>query len=107
MQISPAANTPKAAIDTEGLPSRYEALIRLAELIRSHPEEKDLFQTCARELNQVVALDGMGQFDSAANRVHWHFLEPYDSEFEALALTRISHQELNFVVELRNRGRWH
>jgi Protein of unknown function (DUF4238) len=22
-------------------------------------------------------------------------------------LTRISHQELNFVVELRNRGRWH
>jgi formate hydrogenlyase transcriptional activator len=93
MQISPAANTPKAAIDTEGLPSRYEALIRLAELIRSHPEEKDLFQTCARELNQVVALDGMGQFDSAANRVHWHFLEPYDSEFEALALKALPREE--------------
>ena len=93
MQISPAANTPKAAIDTEGLPSRYETLIRLAELIRSHPEEKDLFQTCAHELNQVVALDGMSQFDSAANFVQWHFLEPYDSEFEALALKALPREE--------------
>jgi hypothetical protein len=25
----------------------------------------------------------------------------------AVVLARISHQELNFVVELRNRGRWH
>ena len=82
MQISPAANPPKAAIDMKGLSSRYEALIRLAQLIRSHPEEKDLFQTCARELHQVVPLDGMSQFDSAANWVQWHIVEPYNSEFE-------------------------
>jgi formate hydrogenlyase transcriptional activator len=93
MQISPAANTPTAAIDTEGMPSRYEALTRLAELIRSHPEEKDLFQTYARERHQVVALDAISQFDSAANCVQWHFLEPYNSEFEVFALKALPREE--------------
>jgi formate hydrogenlyase transcriptional activator len=93
MQISPAANPPKAAIDMKGLSSRYGALIRLAQLIRSHPEEKDLFQTCARELHQVVPLDGMSHFDSAANWVQWHIVEPYNSELEALALKALPREE--------------
>ena len=71
-------------ISNEGTASRYEALIRLAKLIRSHPEEKDLFHTCASELHQVVAFDGISMFDSAANCVQWHLLEPYDGAGEAL-----------------------
>jgi formate hydrogenlyase transcriptional activator len=66
--------------------ARYGALIRLGELIRSHPDEKDLFQTCANELHQVVAFDGMSMFDSAANWVHWHFREPFDSARETVAV---------------------
>src|ERR1700739_2982074 len=93
MQISPAANSPKAAIDNEELSSRYEALIRLAELIRSHPEEKDLFQTCANVLHQVISFDGMSHFDSSPNWVQWHLLEPYNSEFEAIALKALPREE--------------
>jgi formate hydrogenlyase transcriptional activator len=77
-------NAQTAVISNEGAVSRYEALIRLAKLIRSHPEEKDLFQTCASELHQVVAFDGISMFDSAANWVQWHLFEPYDSAGEAL-----------------------
>jgi formate hydrogenlyase transcriptional activator len=77
----------------ESLASRYEALARIAELIRSHPEEKVLFQTCASELHQVVAFDGLSWFDPAAHWVQWHFLEPYDSAFEALAVRGIPKEE--------------
>ena len=69
---------------SEGLTSRYEALIRLAEVIRSHPDERDLFRTFAKELHQVVRFDGISQFDAAAKWVQWNFLEPYKEEFEAL-----------------------
>lgn len=74
---------PDAAVLTNGLVSRYEALARIAELIRYHPDEKVLFETCASELHQVVAFDGLSWLDPAANWVHWHFLEPYDSALEA------------------------
>jgi formate hydrogenlyase transcriptional activator len=77
----------------ESLASRYVALARIAELIRSHPEEKVLFQTCASELHQVVAFDGLSWFDPAAHWVQWHFLEPYDSAFEALAVRGIPKEE--------------
>jgi formate hydrogenlyase transcriptional activator len=63
---------------------RYETLIRLAEVIRCHPEEKDLFQTVASELHKVVPFDALCQFDAAANWIQWSFLEPYNKEFEAL-----------------------
>jgi formate hydrogenlyase transcriptional activator len=59
-------------------------MIRLAESIRSHPDEKDLFQTCASELHQVIEFDGMSMFDPAVNWVHWHIREPYDSALKAL-----------------------
>jgi formate hydrogenlyase transcriptional activator len=83
MRISSAATVLEEASLRGGLASRYEALIRLAEVIRSHPEEKDLFQTFASELHQVIPFDGMSYFDAAANWVQWHFLEPYDKKLDA------------------------
>jgi formate hydrogenlyase transcriptional activator len=78
---------------SESLVSRYEALARIAELIRSHPEEKVLFQTCASELHQVVAFDGLSWFDPAVHWVQWDFLEPYDNALEALAVRDIPKEE--------------
>ena len=75
----PAPNDSEPAARGEALASRYEALTRIAELIRSHSDEKILFQTCASELHQVVAFDGLSWLDPATNWVQWHFLEPYDS----------------------------
>ena len=84
MQSSAASDGPKVAIWSETLASRYEALIRLAAMIRSKPEEEDLFETLANELHQVVSFDGLCQLDPGANRVRWHFLEPFNKEMEAL-----------------------
>jgi len=70
---------------TESLAPRYESLIRLAEAIRSHRDQKDLFQLAADELRQVVPFDAMAQFDHAGNRVNWHFSEAIDS-----AVSRVS-----------------
>src|SRR5580658_10819387 len=81
------------ALSSNSLASRYEALARIAELIRSNPEEKVLFQTCTSELHQVVAFDGLSWFDPAAHWVQWHFLEPYDSAVEALAVRDIPKEE--------------
>src|ERR1700733_14814510 len=86
-------NGPDTSLSSNGLASRYEALARIAELIRSNPEEKVLFQTCASELHQVVAFDGLSWLDPAANWVQWHFLEPYDSALEALAVRDIPKEE--------------
>ena len=88
-----ATNDSQPASGVEGLASRYEALARIAELIRSHSEEKVLFQTFASDLHQVVPFDCISQFDSAANWVHWHFLEPYASALEALAVRNIPKEE--------------
>src|SRR6266446_2752956 len=68
------------ARSTLSLTTRYESLIRLAEAIRSHRDQKDLFQLLVDELLQVVPFDAMAQFDQAGNRVNWHFSEAYDSE---------------------------
>jgi formate hydrogenlyase transcriptional activator len=64
---------PVSTPSNEGLASRYEALIRLAETIRSHPDEKDLFGTCANELHKVIPFHGLAQFDPTANLVHFHY----------------------------------
>ncbi len=63
----------------ESLASRYESLIRLSEAIRSHRDQKDLFQLLADELHHVVPFDAMAQFDRAGNRINWRFSEAYDS----------------------------
>jgi len=93
MEKSPAANAPSEAISTEQLAHRYDALIRLAKLIQSQAGEKDLFQTFASELDPVVPFDGLSQFDPAANRVQWHFLEPYDKKFESVAVRAIPKED--------------
>src|ERR1700758_4600302 len=89
----PVSNHSQPVTLSGSLASRYEALARIAELIRYHPEEKVLFQTCASELHQVVAFDGLSWFDPAANWVQWHFLEPYDGALEALAVRDIPQEE--------------
>jgi formate hydrogenlyase transcriptional activator len=89
----PAPNDSQSAARGESLASRYEALARIAELIRCHSDENALFQTCATELHQVVAFDGLSWLDPAANWVQWHFLEPYDSAVEALAVRNIPKEE--------------
>src|SRR5579864_5539462 len=59
--------------ETEKLPAaRYEALIRLAEAIRTHQHADDLFQVLVRELSQVVRFDAVAQYDEALNKVNWH-----------------------------------
>jgi formate hydrogenlyase transcriptional activator len=89
----PALNDSQPAALGEGIASRYEALARIAELIRSHAEEKILFQTCASALHQVVAFDGLSWLDPATNWVQWHFVEPYDNALEALAVRNIPKEE--------------
>lgn len=85
----PSSNRTQGVTHGEGHASRYEALVRIAELIRSHPEEEHLFQTVAGKLHQLVPFDAITQFDSAVNRAHWRLLEPYDSALESLALRDI------------------
>ncbi len=84
METSLATDAQKTAISCKALASRYEALIRLAEVIQSKPEEEDLFETLVSELHQVVPFDGISQLDSGANRVRWQFLEPYKEKIEAM-----------------------
>jgi formate hydrogenlyase transcriptional activator len=83
----------KVALANERLDARYEALIRLAEVIRSHPEEGALFQTLASELQDVVEFDAFCQFDRAANWVQWHFGGPYKSKLEARRLEPVPKEE--------------
>src|ERR1700722_818731 len=89
----PTPNDSRSAARGESIASRYEALARIAELIRCHSEENALFQTCAAELHEVVAFDGLSWLDTAANWVQWHFLEPYDSALGALAVRSIPKTE--------------
>ena len=52
----PTLNDSQPAALGEGIASRYEALARIAELIRSHAEEKIIFQACASELIKWLRL---------------------------------------------------
>src|ERR1700721_4179319 len=67
----------EGAPSTQSLASRYESMTRLAEAIRSHRHQKNLFQLLVDELRLVVPFDAMAQFDHAGNRVNWHFSEKY------------------------------
>jgi formate hydrogenlyase transcriptional activator len=87
------ANALEVAPLSAGLAARYEAVNRIAEVIRSHPDEKDLFQTLANELQQVVPFDGISQFDAAANWVQWQFLEPYKNELDPLQRRTLPKEE--------------
>jgi formate hydrogenlyase transcriptional activator len=92
MPISPAYGVQPSGFDN-GLVSRYEVLMRLAEAIRSHPDERELFRTLTNELQGVVEFDGLCQFDGAANKIQWHFLEPYNSKLETHGLDVIPKEQ--------------
>src|ERR1700722_9690978 len=77
------ADTPVRA--TEALEPQYESLIRLAEAIRSHPDQNDLFQLLADELRRVVPFDAICQVDHAGNKVNWHFSEACDSSVSRMS----------------------
>jgi formate hydrogenlyase transcriptional activator len=72
------ADTPPRAAETLG--PQFESLIRLAEAIRRHPDQKDLFQLLADELREVVPFDAICQVDHAGNKINWHFSEFCDSK---------------------------
>lgn len=90
--MPPAADVLEPALPNEVSP-RFRALIRLAEAIRSHPDEKDLFGTLVNELREVVEFDVLCQFDGTANWVQWYFGEPYKGKLEARRLENVSREE--------------
>jgi formate hydrogenlyase transcriptional activator len=52
---------------------RYEALIRIANSIRSRSEPHELFDILTHELSRVIQFDGIAQFDEESKKVNWHF----------------------------------
>src|SRR5437868_11885286 len=93
MSMATTANALEVTPLTEGLAARYEALIRLAETIRSRPDEGDLFQTLANELHEVVEFDAFCQFEGAAHWVQWYFVEPYKNKLETRRLEPVPKEE--------------
>jgi formate hydrogenlyase transcriptional activator len=83
MAMRVTADVLEGARSAQSLASRYESLIRLSEAIRSHWDEKDLFELLANELRQVVPFDAMAQFDHSGNRINWHFSEAYAADRSA------------------------
>jgi formate hydrogenlyase transcriptional activator len=93
MGMPPAENAPGTAPLQNWPDARYEALIRLAEAIRSHSDEKDLFRTLVNELHEVVEFDVLCQFDGKANWVQWYFAEPYNDMLEARRVEAVPKEE--------------
>src|SRR5262245_29650134 len=54
------------------LGARYEALIRMADAVRSHRDGRELFELLARELRLVVPFDAIAQYDERPSKVNWH-----------------------------------
>ena len=76
------------ALSTQSLAPRYESLVRLSEVIRSHRDQKDLFQLIAEELRQVVPFDVMAHCDHAGNKINWHFSEAYNCQRRPLNIPK-------------------
>jgi formate hydrogenlyase transcriptional activator len=93
MGMPPAADVPEAVSLPKELTPRFRALIRLAEAIRSQPDEKDLFGILVNELREVVEFDVLCQFDGPANWVQWYFDEPYKGKLEARRVEDIPKEE--------------
>ena len=75
------------------LAPRFIALNRLAEAIRSHTDEKDLFRTLVNELREVVQFDVLCQLDGTANWVQWFVDEPYNDKLETRRLEAVPKEE--------------
>src|ERR1700722_13369154 len=82
MRMSAEATALESGLSEGGLASRYEALIRLAQAIRSLSDEADLLRTLAKELREVVQFDALCQLDGMGNWVQWYFVEPYTRTLE-------------------------
>jgi len=80
------------------LSSRYEALIRLVEAIRSRPNPADLFEILVKELREFVPFAGIVQFDGTVNRTNWYFLEPYAGLVDEAARSIVREQSVPFWV---------
>jgi formate hydrogenlyase transcriptional activator len=93
MRMSTAADALEPVSLPNDLASRFKALIRFADVIRSHPDEKDLFQTLANELRDVVEFDAFCQFDGTVNWLQWYFVEAYKSGLEARRLDPVPKEE--------------
>ena len=44
----------------------------MAEAVRSHRDQRELFDLLARELRRVVPFDAIAQYDDAPRKVRWH-----------------------------------
>ena len=66
--------TSAIALAESGQPTaqRYEALIRIANSIRSRTAPHELFEILAHELSRVIQFDGIAQFDEESNKMNWH-----------------------------------
>jgi hypothetical protein len=89
MEMRVVAEVLEGARSTRSHAPRYEPLIRLAEAIRSHRNQKDVFQLLPDELRQVVPFEAMAQYDHTGNRVNWHFSEAYAADRSA-RISRVS-----------------
>jgi formate hydrogenlyase transcriptional activator len=93
MRMSTAADALEPVSSFNQLAPRFIALNRLAEAIRSHTDETDLFQTLVSELREVVEFDVLCQLDGTANWVRWFFDEPYNDKLEARRLEAVPREE--------------
>jgi formate hydrogenlyase transcriptional activator len=71
---------------------RYESLIRLAEAIRSHVNQRELFRFVADELLQVVPFDAIAQYDGPGNKINWRLCAER-GELKPLASPDIKEEE--------------
>ena len=64
----------KTPANTTLVSTRYTALIRVLQAIRTHRDPEELFALLSTELRQVVKCDflGAGLYEEAANKFHWH-----------------------------------
>ena len=74
---APALNCDKLSGDLSDECDRYEALIRVSQVIGAHRDPKDLFCAMATELHRVVQFDGIvvAQYDEASNEILWNACE--------------------------------
>ena len=92
---------------------RYEALIRLAEAIRSDEGDGNLFELLAGELRGVVQFDTIVQFDQTATKVNWRHYEstvsacPLAAEKEESVASWVhEHQQPLMVPMVERETRW-
>ena len=77
----------------------YQALIRLTEATRSHPNPAELIQSLAKELHEFVSFDVIALFDSASNEVQCQFRDTDAASSEMLSLVQKEEPVLQWVCQ--------